>query len=65
VLGTQKLIKTLYGDMDIAIPRGTQDGDMKVLRNYGVFSSQKKAILKGINMSLISWWFRLRYLVVR
>jgi len=34
ILGSEKKIKTLQGDVDLKIDKGTQDGDKKKLANY-------------------------------
>ncbi len=34
ILGAEKKIKTLQGDVDLKIDKGTQDGDKKKLANY-------------------------------
>jgi len=36
VLGSTASIKTLYGDIDVKIDRGTQHGEKRKLSNYGV-----------------------------
>jgi molecular chaperone DnaJ len=42
VLGVHRTIKTLHGELDIKIPSGTQDGDMKKLKDHGIRTYKNK-----------------------
>jgi len=47
ILGADKKIKTLHGDVDLKIDKGTQDGDKRKLANYGVSKLSPNQHQKG------------------
>lgn len=47
VLGGKIKVKTLYGDVNVAIEPGTNDGDQKTMSNYVNYLNKQKRVYQN------------------